>query len=129
MPVGNLSVEQALHLLTTHARMYSNQPILTHRLDREGVLCRHQHHCFNGAKVLDVLIFDARDTFVPTIEARAILERVMYQMEWRRDFSSPEYFSGYASASNLQNAIEVALYKLEKSTIKEARPEVVKQEN
>ena len=124
MPVGNLSIDQALYLLTTHVNLYGNQPINTHRLDGNGELCAQGHACFNGVLVRDVLIWDPESTFLQTTETRAILDRILHHMNWIYDKSGPRPCGGYAHADDVQNAIEVALFKLEKISVKEAKPEI-----
>ena len=129
MPVGNLSIDQALYLLTTHRVLFCDQTIQTHRQDRGGLLQSKPHDCFNGLRVDAVLLWDAEHTFLPTIETRAIVERVLHRMEWIDNSPNHQHCSGFASALSVHRAIEIALFNLEKASVKEAKPEVIKKEN
>ena len=124
MPFGGLSTEQGLYLLTTHVRLFGGRPIDTHKLDTDGQLRNSLHSCFHGVLVRNVLIFDDRDTFVQTDESRAILSRVLHNLNWTYDKASAEPHGGFVSVDGVQHAIEVALFKLEKASIHEAKPQV-----
>ena len=124
MPFGGLSVEQGLYILTTHVRLFGARPIDTHKLDTDGQLRDSLHSCFHGVPVRNVLIFFDENTFLETDESRAILSRVLHNMKWDYDKASAEPHGGFVSVSNVQNAIEVALFKLEKASIHEAKPQV-----
>ena len=132
MPFGNLSTDQALYILTTHVKLFGGRPIDTHKLDTDGQLRNSLHSCFHGVLVRNVLIFDDENTFLPTDESRAILSRVLHNMNWTYDKASAEPHGGFVSVEAVQHAIEVALFKLERASICEAKPQVfrpIKQEN
>ena len=129
MPIGKLAVDQTLSLLVSHRNMFGDRAINTHRLDIDGSLRKSRHDCFHGLKVANVLIPDSANTFFPTIEMWSIINTVSHYMEWSSDASNKQYCVGFASASAVQDSIEIALFKLEKLSVKEAKPEVVKKEN
>ena len=125
MPVGNKYVDQALYILKSHAVFSGDRVINTHRLDNAGDLGK-KHHCFNGLLVSDVLMLDKQTTLVLNEESKAILGAMLHHIDWSRNPHSPQQYAGFVLDDDVQNAVEVALFLLEKSSIKEAHPEISK---
>ena len=117
------SIGRAIHLLTSHSIWCGDQPIKTHWLDKNSEL-QKEHQCFDGKEVRDVLKLDDKYALTQTPEVAVVIDVLANWLENRHEHG--QRCAGFVGNEHIQDLIESALFKLEKASIKEARPEVSK---
>ena len=119
------SIGRARYLLTGHSAWCGDQIIKTHWLDKKSEL-QKEHQCFDGKEVRDVIKLDDKFGLTQTPEVDAVVDVLANWLETRHERG--QRCNGFVGNEDIQDLIESALFKLEKASIKEARPEVFKQE-
>ena len=117
------SIGQARHLLTSHSIWCGDQIIKTHWLDKNSEL-KKEHQCFDGLEVRDVLKLDATYALTQNPEVAVVVDVLANWLEKRHEHG--QRLNGFVGNEDIQDLIESALFKLEKASIKEAKPEVYK---